>query len=83
MKNFFQSLLDNEESLEEFGEWAFGATYKDISIGMEFLYAWNVLHGDVLHLNADSFIGEDAPKMIQLWRNYNDTDLINRHAPKD
>lgn len=72
MKKFFQTLLTEGESLEEFGEWAFGPKYLFLEKGLEFLCEWNINHSSELHLLADSLIGDDAPRMIQLWRDSKD-----------
>lgn len=68
LKDFFASLIKDEKELNAFGLWAFGEGLYDIMDGLQFLEAWNGLHGNELKLEPSSLIGDDALKMIKMWR---------------
>lgn len=68
LREHFYSLIPDEKELDAFGLWAFGDVLFGLYAGLEFLESWNLLHGDKLMLKEDSIIGDDAPKMVQLWR---------------
>ena len=68
VKDFFLYLIGDEKEVEEFGVWAFGNGLYDIEESIQFLEAWNGIHGEKLKLEPSSMIVDDAPKMIKLWR---------------
>lgn len=63
----------NEEESERFAEWAFGSDFKLIDGLIQFLNAWNELHGKKLFLCEDGSPQEDMEKMITMWRESIDT----------
>jgi hypothetical protein len=68
IKDYFETLIYDPNELEEFALWAFGDGLYDIVGSINFLKAWNGLHGEKLKMEPSSLIVETAPKMIKLWR---------------
>lgn len=68
MKRYFSHLFKEGEDPDQFALWAFGSQFEKLEKGMEFLYAWNVLHENEYHLKADGYPVNDAIKMVALWR---------------
>ncbi len=67
LKDLFSGHLEDDEDVEEFARWAFGARYRQMYMG-QLMDAWNYLHGQDLILEPIIPISEDAPSMIMLWR---------------
>ncbi len=60
---------EEHKDIDNFGFWAFGCDFKDLSHTTEFMKQWNKLHGEHFFLNATGLTHEDVPKMLELWRN--------------
>lgn len=70
MKHEFAQFIEDPKELEEFPKWAFGVDYIYLTEALDFMHAWNALHGDVLMLRQDTVIQEDIPRMVALWNIY-------------
>lgn len=68
MKGFVIALIEDVQEQDAFGLWAFGKDLMEIHDGIEFMNAWNDLHGNELLLQSTGIISEDIKKMIELWR---------------
>lgn len=67
MQNLFKNLLPDGQ-LENFATWAFGDRYWEIEGSINFMHAWNSLHGEELLLRPDGTLLVDARKMVDLWK---------------
>ena len=54
--------------VDDFGLWAFGDSLSHFSHGIEFMEAWNKLHGDDFTLSPEGYIEEDILEMVRMWR---------------
>lgn len=68
IKYILTELIPDDLSRDDFALWAFGDGYCSFEHGMDFLHAWNELHGDAYRLRADSSLLEDLTEMVELWR---------------
>jgi len=59
---------DDEQELQEFALWAFGEGYQEIAHALDFMEAWNLLHGEDLRLREEGYIHIDVPRMVELWK---------------
>lgn len=60
---------EEQNYIDDFGCWAFGYDFKELSHTNEFMKQWNKLHGEQFFLNATGLMHEDIPQMLELWRN--------------
>lgn len=70
MRRSFVGYFKNEEELSEFAEWAFGEKFKELDEGIQFMKCWNFYHSDKLELHPDNLLSQDAPKMVELYREH-------------
>lgn len=70
MKHEFSQYIKDPEELEEFLVWAFGKDYIHLTEYLDFMHAWNALHGDYLMLHEDSDLDKDILRMAVLWKHY-------------
>jgi hypothetical protein len=68
VRDYFKKLIPDEEELDTFARWAFGEDFLEIEGSMKFLECWNTIHGKQLILLPSGQISEDAPTMVELWR---------------
>jgi len=68
VKDYFSTFIPEEKELDAFGEWAFGEDFRELEEAMKYLECWNFHHGKDLTLVPSGEISEDAPKMVQLWK---------------
>ncbi len=61
--------LPDEKDREGFLRWAFGIKYREITTTIEYMKAWNFLHGNELELKPSTIVTYDIPKMIDIWQN--------------
>lgn len=57
-----------EDKVDEFAIWAFGPNCELFSKPMEFMNAWNRLHGNKYHIYLDSTVIKDVPEMVKIWK---------------
>lgn len=68
MRDYLKNVLGRDEYVDEFCLWAFGENNKSLCQGLDFMNAWNDLHGEELLLHEDSSVDEDILKMMSLWK---------------
>lgn len=68
VRDIFIQYLPDDTDLEQFAAWAFGDNYGEIDQSLNFMQAWNDLHGENLTLEPAGQVTIDAPKMVQLWK---------------
>lgn len=68
VRDVFSEFIKDEAELTEFAEWAFGSYFRELDQAMNFLETWNYLHSDILKLEPDGLIVQDAEKMVAAWR---------------
>jgi hypothetical protein len=57
-----------DEDSEIFSKWAFGEYFREFDQAIQFMIAWNKIHGVQLELHPDGEITKDIVKMIDLWK---------------
>lgn len=68
IKNFVTEFIHDPEEQDGFALWAFGETYK-IHHDIDFLIAWNEIHGNDLLIKDDGNVKDDIKKMVALFNN--------------
>lgn len=66
LKEAFERYI-NDDELDTFALWAFGPEYGTIDIAIDFMHAWNAIHGDDLRLHANGDMQHDIKAMSNLW----------------
>jgi len=61
--------------IDKFSRWAFTDMYEKLN-SFQCMIAWNELHGDKFKLESHNLIKDTLPKMIEIWRDENDRELI-------
>lgn len=56
-------------SCEKFAEWAFGEDYNEYEKAMDFMDAWNKIHGLQMKLSPDGQMTVDIENMVEMWKN--------------
>jgi len=67
MKDIVERSMRGGEDSDDFGLWAFGEDFRNIS-GCEMMESWNREHGDKLKLISVSDPFYDVEKMVDIWR---------------
>ena len=70
MRYEFSKLLNDDEDIEEFENWAFGDNPGSLDLSL-LVDRWNERHGDKYLINPHNKPLSDAPHMINLWREEN------------
>ena len=73
MKFLLSNYLNPDESVDAFGQWAFGDDFKKLAGIDAFLSNWNEIHGKELKLCREGYLFVDVPKMVALWRKSKET----------
>jgi hypothetical protein len=68
LRDVFIEYIPDGDEIEQFAAWAFGTGYGEIDYSLDFMKAWNDLHGDKLNLEPTGQVSTDVPKMVQLWK---------------
>lgn len=56
-----------DESVEDFGHWAFGEGHGG-AIVWDLWKRWNEIHGEKYELKGTDIPSETLPKMVEMWR---------------
>ena len=57
-----------EGKADEFALWAFGEKFLELEDAINFMHAWNELHGDIYRLTGDGCIEFDLAIMVEMWK---------------
>lgn len=68
LRDLIEYFLVEGEDVDDFGEWAFGEGFGELSGAQVFLGKWFELHGDELKISPNGMPVRDIPKMVDLWR---------------
>lgn len=59
-----------KDFIDEFGEWAFGDKYQNLTHIQNYISEWNNLHGKSYQIRPHNTIAEDLFEMIDLWKRF-------------
>ena len=68
LKESFREFIDEEE-LDDFLVWSFGADWDFIENGGQMVQAWNDRHYHEFQIQLNSSLGKDVAEMIEIWHN--------------